>query len=213
MTLARHLLVCFSVLALVACDDAASTGNSDTTSTDTTSTDTTSTDTTPTDTTIADSTPADTNVADTTAEDATPADTNVADTSPDDVPPADTNIADTTPADTNVADTTPADTASPGACNNESDLATLRAEETTLAGKIQACVFQCLASGASCSSNCLQQSTELSSGCADCFGEVIACTITNCATQCFDATSQACTTCRNQYCTPAFESCAGIEQP
>lgn len=212
MSLARLLTSSLFVLGLVACDDAATTGNNDTTDTvDTTPMDTTPVDVAP-DTVAADTSPADValDTADTTPEDVA---LDTADTTPADIALDTADTADTTPADVAFDTADPIDASATGACNNEGDLATLRTEEITLAGKIQTCVFQCLASGAACSSDCLQQSTELSSGCADCFGGVIACTIANCAAQCFTPTSEACNTCRDQNCTPDFEACAGIQQP
>lgn len=162
--------------------------------------------------------------ADTSAPDTTPDTT--ADTTPEveddttaEVTP-DTNVPDTTTPDT--ADTTPEvveDTAVPetdtsaGACDNNTDFTTLAGLQSTLESKIQTCAFSCLGQGAACAATCIERETSLSTGCSACFGEIIACTISNCALQCLDASSQGCTTCRDTNCTPAFEACAGIEQP
>ena len=170
----------------------------------------------------------DTNTADTSTPDAMP-DTTMPDTSPEveddttaEVTPDTTmpdtmdtttpDTADTTTPDT--VDTTTPDTAeSAGACDNQGDFDTLAGLQSTLESKIQTCAFSCLGQGASCAATCIENETELSTACSACFGEVIACTISNCALQCIDASSAGCTTCRDTNCTPAFEACAGIEQP
>lgn len=167
--------------------------------------------------------PADTNAPDTTADtnaDTTPeVDTTTGDDTTAEVTP-DTSMPDTGTPDT--ADTSPEvveDTAAPetdasaGACDNTGDFNTLAGLQSTLESKIQTCAFSCLGQGASCAATCIERETSLSTGCSACFGEIIACTITNCALQCLDASSQGCTTCRDTNCTPAFEACAGIEQP
>lgn len=165
------------------------------------------------------STPADTETPDTTAD--TTADTTpeVEDDTAAEVT-TDTSVPDTGTPDT--ADTTQEvieDTAAPdtdtsaGACDNQTDFDTLASVQSTLESKIQTCAFSCLGQGASCAATCIERETDLSTACSACFGEIIACTITNCALQCIDASSQGCTTCRDTNCTPAFEACAGIEQP
>jgi hypothetical protein len=167
--------------------------------------------------------PADTSTPDTMSDTAMPdttpdieedtADTSTPDTAMPDT--ADTTMPDT--ADTAMPDT--ADTAMPdadppaGACDNQGDFDTLASLQSTLESKIQTCAFSCLGQGASCAATCIENETELSTACSACFGEVISCTITNCALQCIDANSAGCTTCRDTNCTPAFEACAGIEQP
>jgi len=150
---------------------------------------------------------------DTTTPDVAP-DTTTPDVAPDTTSPdveADTTSPDVAP-DTTTPDTTP-DTTSAGACDNTADNTTLAGVQATLETKIETCAFECLGQGAACSTTCIQRETSLSSGCATCFGEVIACTITNCALQCLNASSAGCTTCRDTNCTPAFETCAGIVQP
>ena len=170
------------------------------------------------------STPADTTeVLSPDASDTTePADTSTPDTMsdtamPDTPPDIEEDTADTSTPDTAMPDT--ADTAMPdadppaGACDNQGDFDTLASLQSTLESKIQTCAFSCLGQGASCAATCIENETELSTACSACFGEVISCTITNCALQCIDANSAGCTTCRDTNCTPAFEACAGIEQP
>jgi hypothetical protein len=165
-----------------------------------------------TDTTAPDTTAPDTSVPDTTAPDTTAPDTTAPDTVPDTAAP-DTEPADTAAPDTTVPDVADTADASAGACDNGTDSATFASIQSTLEAKIQTCAFECLGQGATCAATCVQRETALSAACSACFGEVIACTITNCALQCLDANSQGCTTCRDTNCTPAFEACAGIEQP
>lgn len=153
----------------------------------------------------------DTSAPDTRAPDTTAPDTTAPDT-------ADTTAPDTTdtnemPDTVDTVDTTPETDASAGACDNTGDFNTLAGLQSTLESKIQTCAFSCLGQGAACAATCIERETALSTGCSACFGEIIACTISNCALQCLDASSQGCTTCRDTNCTPAFEACAGIEQP
>jgi len=203
----RVFLLCLvALMALVGCDSDEATPGTDTV-TDTTSADTNVADT-------SQDVAVDTDSPDTVAPETT-ADTAVPETTADTVETetiADT-VAPETTADTTETETTPDTVVSNGACDNSADAARFVAIESTLESKIQTCVFECLGQGSTCAATCVERETELSAGCSGCFGEVIACTIANCALQCINASSPGCTTCRDTNCTPAFETCAGIQQP
>jgi hypothetical protein len=136
--------------------------------------------------------------------------------------PEDTATPDTTPEDTA---TPPEDTATPpadttpsnGACDNSADLAELEAIESTLEGTITSCVFGCLdqlANFASCGTSCIERDTELSNGCAACFGASMKCTVDNCVLACATPTAPGCATCQDEKgCTAAFDECSGVERP
>ncbi len=141
-------------------------------------------------------------------------------TTPEDTatPPAEDTAAapeDTAPPEEDTA-TPPEDTTpSRGACDNAEDLPRFT-DAATIEGHVSGCVTQCLTSGqlnATCYSGCMQTRAGFSAGCSACFGEVMQCTVTNCALQCFDASSAGCTSCRDTKCTPAFETCAGVSNP
>jgi hypothetical protein len=152
------------------------------------------------------------------AEDTATAPEDTAPPAEDTAPPAeDTATApeDTAPPEEDTA-TPPEDTTpSRGACDNAEDLPRFT-DAATIEGHVSACVTQCLTSGqlnATCYSGCMQTRAGFSAGCSACFGEVMQCTVANCALQCIDASSAGCTTCRDTKCTPAFETCAGVSNP
>ena len=107
---------------------------------------------------------------------------------------------------------TPEPEPSNGACDNDADESELADLEATIDDVVQDCALGCLLSGdiGTCGSDCMSENTDLSDGCAGCFGEVIACTAANCPFQCLDANSESCADCRESNCNDDFEACAGI---
>ena len=65
-----------------------------------------------------------------------------------------------------------------GACDNDADESELADLEATIDDVVQDCALGCLLSGdiGTCGGDCMSENTDLSDGCAGCFGEVIACT-------------------------------------
>jgi len=62
----------------------------------------------------------------------------------------------------------------------------------------------------SCVATCLEaKDPPLTSACATCWGTVVSCGAQHCASECTGGQSAACTTCTDQNCTPAFNTCAG----
>lgn len=141
------------------------------------------------------------------------------DVAPDTDVVADTDVAvedtDVAVDDTDTA-VLPTDTdISAGACDNTADLAALAVAASTISDTTQSCVFSCTRAPrlGACVSNCIGSDVGLTGGCAQCFGNISVCVVNNCLTQCLDATSAACETCRVQKCEPAFVTCAGITPP
>ncbi len=99
---------------------------------------------------------------------------------------------------------------SAGACDNDADFDVLAAVEAQLSDIIGGCVMPCFGQGVACYTTCVQDATGLSDGCADCFGQVMDCTVANCAFQCIDSGSPACADCQENKCAPAFLECAGV---
>ncbi len=100
-----------------------------------------------------------------------------------------------------------------GACDNDADEGELGSLDDTLDDVVGDCALSCLLSSdvATCGSDCVADNTDLSDDCSDCFGEIIACTASNCAFQCgLDAEGEACASCREENCNDDFEQCAGI---
>lgn len=65
----------------------------------------------------------------------------------------------------------------------------------------------------SCVSTCMVGKEGYSKACADCFGELGACTEANCLAPCIAGPSPKCTTCQNAKCVPGFKTCSGLEPP
>jgi hypothetical protein len=61
-----------------------------------------------------------------------------------------------------------------------------------------------------CATTCLQAQSDLSSGCAGCFGKLVGCIIDNCLTNCINPEDPECTSCTASFCGSAFQSCSGI---
>ncbi|MEM8608170.1 MAG: hypothetical protein AAGF92_13750 [Myxococcota bacterium] len=107
-----------------------------------------------------------------------------------------------------------------GACDNPGDLAVLQADDpspftTTRCGGI-ACFSDTVNANqyAQCVSDCVAGDTPgLSTGCADCYGELLACGLANfCFPQCqAGACSPSCESCLSFYgCVEVFEQCSGL---
>ncbi len=99
-----------------------------------------------------------------------------------------------------------------GACDNDDDTAALD-EHAGLRDTMGQCALQCFGQNAACGAGCVRDAVGVSQGCADCFGEILACTLMHCAIQCIDSASAACAECQEANCLPAFESCAGVSPP
>lgn len=114
---------------------------------------------------------------------------------------------------TDLADATGSDGGSGGACDNPGDFAALGAPGLDTEAEIGACALRCALTGPECSVPCVEEGLGVSNGCAVCFGDVISCTVANCALQCLDSASAGCRTCQETSCFPAFTECAGISLP
>lgn len=98
-----------------------------------------------------------------------------------------------------------------GACDNPADLAIINAGG--LETVFWDCSISCLGSPDfdQCVSDCLVSQTGLSQGCADCFGALSGCIVSNCLNSCFDPTSPECLECIEAAgCASGFETCSGL---
>lgn len=131
----------------------------------------------------------------------------------DDAPPQVPADTDPPATDTDIDDATDEG----GYCANASDLATLAAlDPADIADAAQSCAFGCArppqgTSPRACIANCMEGELGVSADCADCFGGIGVCVIVNCLGQCFNPSSSACETCRQNNCEPAFRTCAGVD--
>merc|ERR1711992_315034 len=68
-----------------------------------------------------------------------------------------------------------------------------------------------------CTGNCMSQKLGYSHACGQCFGGLSSCVVAHCVVapgNCgVNANGEACKSCTNQYCKPAFESCTGFTPP
>jgi hypothetical protein len=109
------------------------------------------------------------------------------------------------PIDEPVAD---AGFAATGACTNASDTAVH--DSMDVSDAVGTCAGDCFG-GEECTTNCVVDATDLSPECSACYGEVTACTSSNCAFQCLGGESEGCEQCRDEAgCTAAFDDCAGF---
>lgn len=99
-----------------------------------------------------------------------------------------------------------------GACTNAEDLAII------YGGGMDTVVLDCTVScfGSpdldQCVSDCLVTQTGLSQGCADCFGALSGCTVSNCFSECsINPSSPECLACLEAAgCTSDFGTCSGL---
>jgi hypothetical protein len=97
-----------------------------------------------------------------------------------------------------------------GACTNATDQAILnQIDAQTMATE---CGLGCIGdlNASACATTCLQAQSDLSAGCAGCFGKLVGCIIDNCLTNCINPEDPECTSCTANFCGSAFQSCSGI---
>merc|ERR1719161_2426969 len=61
-----------------------------------------------------------------------------------------------------------------------------------------------------CVGSCMTEKEDYTYTCADCFGQLTACTKKQCFAECSGGSSGACAECTWKNCVPAFTSCCGI---
>jgi hypothetical protein len=102
-----------------------------------------------------------------------------------------------------------------GACQDAADMAV---NMTTVGNDASGCVTSsCIpdylssnwSALSTCVATCLQGMDHISAACATCWGTVVSCGAQHCASQCAGGQTPDCTTCTDQYCTPAFDTCSG----
>jgi len=68
-----------------------------------------------------------------------------------------------------------------------------------------------------CTGDCMSNTYGYSHNCGQCFGDLSSCVVAHCVVapgNCgINPTGEACQSCTNQHCTPAFESCTGFTPP
>ncbi len=130
-------------------------------------------------------------------------------------PPQDTAVAeDILPED----DVVPASDATPdpvGLCTNEADQAIVDSQDDEF--DIEQISTDCVIANilgdpdGSKAKKCIQDATDLSDQCTECFGEVALCGKDKCLGSCaINPDGQDCTDCIAANCLPAFEECSGL---
>eukprot|EP00727_Mastigamoeba_balamuthi_P011062 m51a1_g6579 hypothetical protein (123) ;mRNA; r:207752-208184 len=95
-------------------------------------------------------------------------------------------------------------------CDNSGDRSVLAAQAATFAQTLQTCATQC-SSRACCTTACLSTATQLTTSCAECFGEYRACVDRHCARACsVHPMGQACLDCQAGICMTTLVACASI---
>ena len=114
-------------------------------------------------------------------------------------------------SDAETPESCPEDCPAPsGACTNAADQAVMDAVDVT--GLAQACGLNCLGQTQDCAINCVVDDTGLSEACAQCYSEIITCSVINCLNECVsDPASEVCTECQGEFCTEDFYACTGLE--
>ena len=128
----------------------------------------------------------------------------------------DTGTEDTGTEETGTEDTGTEDTGEPptgDACVGGSDSAILETQDVSAAALT--CALGCIGQDEGCVEKCVWESTGLSTGCAQCVGELANCGLSNCVAQCAaDPGAADCLACQQESgCFTAFEECAGVVAP
>ena len=100
-----------------------------------------------------------------------------------------------------------------GACTNGPDEDAFRRGGIDAYDLLERCGVQCFGQEAPCIQTCVSQAVPLSAGCAQCFGDLVACMGTICVIDCAFQDQSDCEDCRRQACDGAFEACAGLRVP
>lgn len=100
-----------------------------------------------------------------------------------------------------------------GACMDAADQTAYKAKgEKNFISDMTDCGKKCMGAK-SCVSKCMVGKESYTSACADCFGELGACTESNCLAQCIAGNSPKCAACQQAKCAPAFTTCSGLTPP
>ncbi len=107
------------------------------------------------------------------------------------------------------------DTIAPtGACDNSADEAIIDPDPGLILSSATDCHITCLGEDdvGMCATICLEDSTGLTSGCAQCYSEATTCVVNNCLAQCLvDPGSEECYVCQFEAgCIGAFFACTGL---
>jgi hypothetical protein len=96
-----------------------------------------------------------------------------------------------------------------GACTNAADTAILETIDVEMV--TGSCAEGCFGGG-DCTRDCLIEMTMISMPCAQCFGDVVACTAMMCTFECLGGgDSPECMACRDSRgCSAAFATCSGL---
>jgi hypothetical protein len=102
-----------------------------------------------------------------------------------------------------------------GACSNDADLAAIQAKTADqMATTMKSCGTSCFtnADRKKCIADCVEKDLGVTNACAQCFGGISDCTMSNCISQCMlDSKSQGCTSCiETAGCNSTFTSCSGL---
>jgi hypothetical protein len=100
-----------------------------------------------------------------------------------------------------------------GKCSTDADLEFICTGD--IATKARECGVTCKTLGApnlpDCVSKCLQPKTSITSGCTDCYRDLVLCTAINCQECVADPNSAACMTCQvTKGCFASFFTCSGL---
>jgi len=100
-----------------------------------------------------------------------------------------------------------------GACADDADRA-ITADQTTVKNAATVCGIDCVGQDMSCiptAASCMSMQAGFSSGCAQCWGEFIYCSVQKCFDRCAsNPDSQDCKDCTDQQCSPAYHACSGL---
>jgi hypothetical protein len=126
-----------------------------------------------------------------------------------------TSVTSTTSTTSATTSSTSSTGGTQGACTDAADMAVNMTQVGNDASGCvtSSCIGQYISSDwtglATCVATCLQTMDSLTNGCAACWGTVVSCGAQHCASMCAGGDSASCNTCTNQFCQPAFDTCAG----
>jgi hypothetical protein len=98
-------------------------------------------------------------------------------------------------------------------CQNETDCPFV--QDGTARTTAQACGKGCLGSKEeTCATDCILEKLDMTSECATCYADIVACTVMHCLTPCLaDPEGEECATCQvDEGCRGTFNECSGLPE-
>jgi len=97
-----------------------------------------------------------------------------------------------------------------GSCGNAKDVQIEKDKFSIVKSTIQGCLISCALYGEACAVDCIVKELGFSHNCAQCWGDMGVCILSNCKLPCVFPNSESCKNCAHKYCFPETVKCTGL---